>query len=298
MAITIGLSKDELYDTFLMFSRYDGNLLNTFNHYLERYTKVYPDLFDDYRFNKLIFHFYDGQTQNKSLDFVDPITSLIYYGADINKIDPYMSQFFYYTTVFTEIVKQIIVDIQNQEEEGYESDEDYEGIYAYNIRQIKEIFNLLKLFVFTGIDENIGNPSFNYYIDNYYEETQTVREYGYRKFLKIYDMAKNMKMLFHAKQRSNFAKASLLPQNVLDSVFEHLDYDVPIEIGKRLYNNTNMLSNLNTFARFNKNETYPIYIHKKNERLRDNLRDVSMRPSNKKFAKRTIKNRKRHKRKY
>ncbi len=305
MAITIGLSKGDLYDKLLMLSRYgnfndntpNGNLLATFNYYLDHYTKVYPDLFDDYEFNRLIVHLYIGQTVNKSLDFVDPITSLIHYGADINKIDPIMSQF-YYTTVFTEIVKQIIVDIQNQEEEGYESDEDYEGIYAYNIRQIKEIFILLKLFVFIGIDENLGNPSFNYYIDNYYEETQTVREYGYRKFLKIYDMAKNMKMLFHAKQRSNFAKVSLLPQNVLDSVFEHLDYDVPIEIGKRLHNNTNMLSNLDVFARFDKNETYPIYIHKKNESIRDSLRDMSMKPSAKKFAKRTIKNRKRYKRKY
>jgi len=255
MAITIGLSKDELYDTFLMFSRYDGNLLNTLNHYLERYTKVYPDLFDDYRFNKLIFHFYDGQTQNKSLNFVDPITSLIYYGADINKIDPYMSQF-YYTTVFTEIVKQIITHIQDQEEGSEDTDE-------YNRRQIIEIFKLLKLFVFNGIDENLGNPSFNDFIDNYYEETQIVREYGYRKFLKIYDMAKNDKILFHAKQRSNFAKASLLPHNVLDSVFEHLDYDIPIELGKRLYDNTNMLSNLDTFHRFNPLETYPIYMYKK-----------------------------------
>lgn len=299
MAITIGLSKDELYDTFLMFSSYDGNLLNTFNYYLERYTKVYPDLFDDYRFNKLIFHFYDGQTQNKSLDFVDPITSLIYYGADINKIDPHphISKY-YYTTIFTEIVKQMIIHIQDQEEVGYESDEDYEDVYSYNRRQIIEIFNLLKLFVFIGIDENIGNPSFNDYIDNYYEEAQIVRKYGYQKFLKIYNMAKNIKMLFHAKQRSNFAKASLLPENVLDSVFEHLDYNTPIEIGNRLYNNTNMLSNLDTFARFDPSETYPIYIHKKNESMRDSLREVSMRPSNKKFAKRTIKNRKRHKRKY
>jgi hypothetical protein len=38
MAITIGLTKEELYDTFLMFSSYDGNLLNTFNYYLECYT--------------------------------------------------------------------------------------------------------------------------------------------------------------------------------------------------------------------------------------------------------------------
>ena len=304
MAITLGLSKGELYDKFLMFSRYgtfheglNGNLLDTFNYYLERYTKIYPDLFDDYEFNKLIFWFYDGQTQKKSLDFVDPITSLIYYGADINKIDPHMSQF-YHTTIFTEIVKQIITHIQDQEEEGYESDEDYEDIYSYNRRQIIEIFNLLKLFVFIGIDENIGNPSFKYYIDNYYEETQIVREYGYRKFLKIYNMAKNIKMLFHAKQRSNFAKVSLLPENVLDSVFEHLDYNIPIEIGQRLYNNTNMLSNLDTFARFDPSETYPIYIRKKNESMRDSLRDASMRPSNKKFAKRTIKNRKRYKRKY
>lgn len=304
MAITLGLSKGELYDKFLMFSRYgtfheglNGNLLDTFNHYLERYTKIYPDLFDDYEFNRLIVHFYIGQTQNKSLDFVDPITSLIYYGADINKIDPYMSQF-YHTTIFTEIVKEIIRHIQDQEEEGYESDEDYEEIYAYNRRQIIEIFTLLKLFVFIGIDENIGNPSLKYYIDNYYEETQQVREYGYRKFLKIYDMAKNIKMLFHAKQRSNFAKVSLLPQNVLDSVFEHLDYNIPIEIGQRLYNNTNMLSNLDTFSRFDPSETYPIYMNKESERMRNSLRDVSMRPSNKKFAKRTIKNRKRHKRKY
>jgi len=304
MAITIGLTKEELYDKLLLLSRYgtfhegpNGNLLDTFNYYLDHYTKIYPDLFDDYEFNRLMVHLYIAQTKNKSLDFFDPIKSLIYYGADINKIDSFISRF-YHNTVFTEIVKFIIVDIQNQEEEGYESDEDYEGIYAYNIRQIKEIFNLLKLFVFIGIDENLGNPSFKYYIDNYYKETQIVREYGYHKFLKIYDIAKNMKMLFHAKQRSNFAKASLLPHNVLDSVFEHLDYDVPIEIGNRLYNNTNMLSNLNTFARFDKNETYPIYIHKKNERLRDSLRDVSMKPSVKKFAKRTIKNRKRHKRKY
>ena len=111
-------------------------------------------------------------------------------------------------------------------------------------------------------------------------------------------MAKNIKMLFHTKQRSNFAKASLLPENVLDSVFEHLDYNIPIEIGQRLYNNTNMLSNLDTFARFDPSETYPIYIRKKNESMRDSLRDASMRPSNKKFAKRTIKNRKRYKRKY
>lgn len=298
MAITISLNKDELYDKFLMFSRYgnfndntpNGNLLYTLDYYLEHYIKVYPDLFDEYRFNKLIFFFYDGQTHKKSLDFVDPITSLIYYGADINKIAPHMSQF-YHTTIFTEIVKQIIIDIHDQEE----GDED---IDAYNRREIKEIFNLLKLFVFTGIDENIGNPSFNDYIDNYYEETQIIREYGYRKFLKIYDMAKNIKMLFHAKQRSNFSKVSLLPQNVLDSVFEHLDYDIPIEIGKRLYNNTNMLSNIDTFSRFDKNETYPIYIHKKNETIRDSLRNVSMRPSVKKFAKRTIKNRKRYKRKY
>lgn len=302
MAITISLNKDELYDKFLMFSRYgnfndntpNGNLLYTLDYYLEHYIKVYPDLFDEYRFNKLIFFFYDGQTHKKSLDFVDPITSLIYYGADINKIDPHMSQFLkkpYHTTLFTELVKFIIIHIQNQEE----GDED---IDAYNRREIKEIFNLLKLFVFTGIDENIGNPSFNDYIDNYYEETQIIREYGYRKFLKIYDMAKNIKMLFHAKQRSNFSKVSLLPQNVLDSVFEHLDYDIPIEIGKRLYNNTNMLSNIDTFSRFDKNETYPIYIHKKNETIRDSLRNVSMRPSVKKFAKRTIKNRKRYKRKY
>lgn len=298
MAITISLNKDELYDKFLMFSRYgnfndntpNGNLSDTLDYYLKHYIKVYPDLFDEYRFNKLIFFFYDGQTQNKSLDFVDPITSLIYYGADINKIDPHMSQF-YHTTIFTELVKFIIIHIQNQEE----GDED---IDAYNRREIKEIFNLLKLFVFIGIDENLGNPSFNDYIDNYYEETQIVREYGYRKFLKIYDMAKNIKMLFHAKQRSNFSKVSLLPQNVLDSVFEHLDYDIPIEIGKRLYNNTNMLSNIDTFSRFDKNETYPIYIHKKNETIRDSLRNVSMRPSVKKFAKRTIKNRKRYKRKY
>lgn len=298
MAITISLNKDELYDKFLMFSRYgnfndntpNGNLSDTLDYYLEHYIKIYPDLFDEYRFNKLIFFFYDGQTQNKSLDFVDPITSLIYYGADINKIDPHMSQF-YHTTIFTELVKFIIIHIQNQEE----GDED---IDAYNRREIKEIFNLLKLFVFIGIDENLGNPSFNDYIDNYYEETQIVREYGYRKFLKIYDMAKNIKMLFHAKQRSNFSKVSLLPQNVLDSVFEHLDYDIPIEIGKRLYNNTNMLSNIDTFSRFDKNETYPIYIHKKNETIRDSLRNVSMRPSVKKFAKRTIKNRKRYKRKY
>jgi len=298
MAITISLNKDELYDKFLMFSRYgnfndntpNGNLSDTLDYYLEHYIKIYPDLFDEYRFNKLIFFFYDGQTYKKSLDFVDPITSLIYYGADINKIDPHMSQF-YHTTIFTELVKFIIIHIQNQEE----GDED---IDAYNRREIKEIFNLLKLFVFIGIDENLGNPSFNDYIDNYYEETQIVREYGYRKFLKIYDMAKNIKMLFHAKQRSNFSKVSLLPQNVLDSVFEHLDYDIPIEIGKRLYNNTNMLSNIDTFSRFDKNETYPIYIHKKNETIRDSLRNVSMRPSVKKFAKRTIKNRKRYKRKY
>jgi hypothetical protein len=111
-------------------------------------------------------------------------------------------------------------------------------------------------------------------------------------------MAKNIKMLFHSKQRSNFAKVSLLPENVLDSVFQHFDYDIPIEIGKRLYNNTNMLSNLDVFSRFDPSETYPIYIQKKNESIRDSLRDPSIKPSVKKFAKRTIKNRKRYKRKY
>ncbi len=38
MAITIGLTKEELYDKLLMLSSYDGNLLNTFNYYLECYT--------------------------------------------------------------------------------------------------------------------------------------------------------------------------------------------------------------------------------------------------------------------
>ena len=95
-------------------------------------------------------------------------------------------------------------------------------------------------------------------------------------------MAKNIKMFFYSKQRSNFAKVSLLPENVLDSVFEHLDYDIPIEIGKRLYNNTNMLSNLDAFHRFDPSETYPIYMYKESERIRNSLRDVSMRPSVKK----------------
>ena len=297
MAIRIGLNKDELYDLLLSLCKYGNfneynpnNNLYTLDFYLERYTNIYPRLFDEYRFNKLIFYLYDGQTNNKSMDFIEPIKIFLKYGADINKIDPYMSQF-YHTTIFTEIVKQMIMHIQDQEE----GDED---VYAYNHRQIIEIFTLLKLFVYTGIDENIGNPSFKYYIDNYYEETQQVREYGYRKFLKLYDTAKNDKMLFHTKQRSSFAKASLLPYNVIDSVFEHLDYDIPIELGKRLYDNTNMLSNLNTFHRFDPSETYQTFINKKNESMRNSLRDVSMRPSVKKFAKRTIKNRKRHKRKY
>ena len=59
-----------------------------------------------------------------------------------------------------------------------------------------------------------------------------------------------------------------------------------------------MLSNLDAFHRFDPSETYPIYMYKESERIRNSLRDVSMRPSVKKFAKRTIKNRKRHKRKY
>ena len=59
-----------------------------------------------------------------------------------------------------------------------------------------------------------------------------------------------------------------------------------------------MLSNLDTFHRFDPYETYQTFINKKNESIRNSLRDISMRPSVKKFAKRTIKNRKRHKRKY
>lgn len=227
---------------------------------------------------------YDGQTNNKSMNFIEPIKIFLKYGADINKIDPHMSKY-YYTTIFTEIVKQMIIHIQSQEYRDEENSDE-------------EVFNLLKLFVYTGIDENLGNPSFNDYINYYYEEAQIVREHGYQKFLKLYNMAKNDKMLFHTKQRSSFAKASLLPENVLDSVFEHLDYDIPIELGKRLYDNTNMLSNLDAFHRFDPNETYQTFINKKNESIRDSLRDISMRPSVKKFAKRTIKNRKRHKRKY
>lgn len=291
MAIRLGLNKDELYDQLLYLCKYGNfyeynlnNHLATLDFYLERYTNIYPKLFDEYRFNKLIFYLYDGQTNNKSMNFIEPIKIFLKYGADINKIDPHMSKY-YYTTIFTEIVKQMIIHIQSQEYRDEENSDE-------------EVFNLLKLFVYTGIDENLGNPSFNDYIDYYYEIAQIVREYGYQKFLKLYDMAKNDKMLFHTKQRSSFAKASLLPQNVLDSVFEHLDYDIPIELGKRLYDNTNMLSNLDTFHRFNPNETYQTFINKKNESIRDSLRDISMRPSTRKFAKRTIKNRKRHKRKY
>lgn len=289
MAIRIGLNKDELYDQLLSLCKYGNfneynlnNNLDTLDFYLERYTNIYPKLFDEYRFNNLIFYLYDGQTNNKSMNFIEPIKIFLKYGADINKIDPYMSKY-YYTTIFTEIVKQIIIHIQSQEYRDEENSDE-------------EVFNLLKLFVYTGIDENLGNPSFNDYINYYYEVAQIVREYGYQKFLKLYDMAKNDKMLFHTKQRSSFAKASLLPHNVLNSVFEHLDYDIPI--GETMYNNTNMLSNLDTFHRFDKNETYQTFINKKNESIRDSLRDISVRPSTRKFAKRTIKNRKRHKRKY
>ena len=93
----------------------------------------------------------------------------------------------------------------------------------------------------------------------------------------------------------------ILQQKITQSETDKLSDNIIqsyIEIGKRLYNNTNMLSNLDTFSKFDSSETYPIYIHKKNESMRDSLRDVSMKPSVKKFAKRTIKNRKRHKRKY
>lgn len=298
MAITLGLSKDELYEKFSLFSRYgnfndntpNGNLLNTFDYYLKHYTNIYPNLFDEFRFNKLVLYFYIGQTDNENFDFVEPIKLLLLYGADINIVDLNILKIHNeHVTIFTQIVHRIIKDLDDQ----VEGDEDIE---ANNRRQINEIYNLLKLFVFFGIDENLGNPSFNEFIDNYIQKTNVVRLYGYHKFLEIYDKVKNIKMFFHAKQRSNFAKVSLLPQNVLDSVFKHLDYDIPIELGKRLYNNTNMLSNLDIFAKYNPSETYPDYMYIKNKSIRDSLRDVSMRPSIQKFAKRTIKNRRKRNR--
>ena len=97
---------------------------------------------------------YDGQTNNKSMNFIEPIKIFLKYGADINKIDPHMNKY-YYTTIFTEIVKQMIIHIQSQEYRDEENSDE-------------EVFNLLKLFVYTGIDENLGNPSFNDYIYYYY----------------------------------------------------------------------------------------------------------------------------------
>jgi len=284
MAITIGLSKDELYDKFILFSRYgnfndntpNGNLSDTFDYYLKHYTYVYPDLFDDIRFNNLLIKFYDGQTYRSTMDYVEPIEILLKYGADINK--SYSNEFEddNYLSVFSQIVLRIIENLDNGDIEPDEYD-----------KQVNEIIKLLNIFINYGINENLGYHD----VIEMYEG-----DLGYIKFLELYNIAKNPKMLFHAKQRSSLAKVSLLPDNVLDSVFEYVDYDIPI--GQTMYNNANVLSNLDTFSRFDPEETYPMYIHRKEEDIRDSLRDMSVRPSRNKFAKRTIKNRKKYKRKY
>ena len=228
----------------------------------------------------MIFDVFSAQSWSR-LGFVEPIRLLLKYGANINHLKTQRVHTPIRRTIFTDIIMKMLEYIIYGSR-NYDKDK--------QLKQKRENLKLLKLFVSFGIDEYKGTPSYKEYIDEIPENRFKT------EFLELYNEAKRKKLTMHAKQRSNFAKSIMLPENIMDTVFENFESNIPI--GKTLYDNQDLLSNLDVYNKYDDQETYDMFMTKKNRHIRDSLRGDQLRPSHRKYAKKTYKNRKKYKRKY
>lgn len=137
-----------------------------------------------------------------------------------------------------------------------------------------------------GADLHTGNPSPVDIINSH------INKVGLMPYVKqnldnivnmIYYVFDKKTRLMEAKQRRALG-VSGLPLNVLNNIMENMDADTHDLLGSQLLENQYNFRNHEVYSRYEPNETYEDYRFKK-------LRHPSQKSSNRRFAKRTIKNR-------
>ena len=240
------------------------NLENT----LEYLISLDPNAFNTYYYlNRLIL-----TAMGRLGDFhhIKSLQLLLKYGAQINTIlgilpaaTRYAVNLLYNNmTIFTRIIYNLLRDISD----GLDLNT--------HINEKNEIYTMFKIILNYPIDYNKGDPNFFDVLELHPNEAHIV--------LEIFDRASIDINKFKSEQRLSFAKSfpkTGLPENLYNSVMEHLDYDAFQELGT--YINKDKYSNPNPvyFDRYDPNETYDTHLSKKHRQKQ----------SHRKFTKRTKK---------
>ena len=210
--------KDDIYNDMRGYITNNDyiNLENT----LEYLISLDPNAFNTYYYlNRLIL-----TAMGRLGDFhrIKSLQLLLKYGAQINTILGVLPRATRYAvnllynnmTIFTRIIYNLLRDISD----GLDLNT--------HINEKNEIYTMFKIILNYPIDYNKGDPNFFDVLELHPNEAHIV--------LEIFDRASIDINKFKSEQRLSFAKSfpkTGLPENLYNSVMEHLDYDAFQELG-------------------------------------------------------------------